>query len=230
MYSLAVSLYELLTGTRPFTADTMEDLMNRILRQDPAPPSSVNADLPKDIDRIILQALGKKPEHRYPTWAEFALDLSKVVRLVLPPEAISDSEKYVALKRVGMLTSLADSELWELARAGAWKRVPRAQPIVKENDTGQSFFFLAQGQVKVIRQGRLLNTIDQGECFGEMAYIRGGELPRHATVESLTDIVLAEFEPAALAQMSVGAQLALTRALVRNVVDRLELANSRVAR
>ena len=36
--------------------------------------------------------------------------------------------------------------------------------------------------------------------------------------------------PAALARMSLGAQLALTRALVRNVVDRLELANSRVAR
>jgi serine/threonine-protein kinase len=108
--------------------------------------------------------------------------------------------------------------------------VTRAQPIVKENDAGQSFFFLAQGQVKVIRQGRLLNTIGEGECFGEMAYIRGGDLPRHATVESLTDIVLAEFEPAALSQMSLGAQLALTRALVRNVVDRLELANSRVAR
>lgn len=36
--------------------------------------------------------------------------------------------------------------------------------------------------------------------------------------------------PAALARMSLGAQLALTRALVRNVADRLELANSRVAR
>ncbi len=102
-------------------------------------------------------------------------------------------------------------------------------PLVKENEAGQSFFFLAQGQVKVIRQGRLLNTIDEGEFFGEMAYIRG-ELPRHATVESLTDIMLAEFVPDALAKMSLGAQLALTRALVRNVVDRLELANSRLAR
>ena len=63
-----------------------------------------------------------------------------------------------------------------------------------------------------------------------MAYIRGGELPRHATVESLTEIMLAEFAPEALAKMSLGAQLALTRALVRNVVDRLELANSRLAR
>ena len=230
MYSLGVSLYELLTGSRPFNGKSMEELLGHILRDDPAPPSSVRADLPKDIDRIILVALGKKPEHRYPTWAEFALDLSKVVRLVLPPEEISDSEKYVALKRVPMLNALADSELWELARAGQWTRVKRATPIVKENEPGVSFFFLAQGQVKVIRQGRLLNTIDQGECFGEMAYIRGGELPRHATVEALTDIVLAEFLPEALSRMSLGAQLALTRALVRNVVDRLELANSRVAR
>lgn len=230
MYSLGVSLYELLTGTRPFTADSMDALMEKILRQDPAPPSSLNADLPRDIDRIILRALGKKPEHRYPSWAEFALDLSKVVRLVLPLEEISDSEKYVALKQVEMLSALADSELWELARAGMWGRVKRTVPIVIENEPGTSFFFLAQGQVKVIRQGRLLNTIDQGECFGEMAYIRGGDPPRHATVEALTDVVLAEFDPAALARMSLGAQLALTRALVRNVVDRLELANSRLAR
>jgi eukaryotic-like serine/threonine-protein kinase len=230
MYSLGVSLFELLTGSRPFSGNSMEDLLNRILRDVPPAPSSVRADLPRDIDRIILQALGKKPEHRFPTWAEFALELSKVVRLVLPPEEISDSEKYVALKRVGMLSGLADSELWELARAGDWLRVARATPIVTENEPGQSFFFLAQGQVKVIRQGRLLNTIDQGECFGEMAYIRGGDLPRHATVEAMTDIMLAEFVPEALSKMSLGAQLALTRALVRNVVDRLELANSRVAR
>jgi len=63
-----------------------------------------------------------------------------------------------------------------------------------------------------------------------MAYIRGGELPRHATVESMTSLLLAEFEPGALAQMSVGAQLQLTRTLVRNLVDRLELANSRIGR
>ena len=230
MYSLGVSLYELLTGSRPFTGSTMDELLNRILRDEPAPPSSIRADLPRDLDRIILQALGKKPEHRYDSWAAFAMDLSNIVRLVLPADVISDSEKYVALKRVSMLNALADSELWELARAGAWSRVKRATPLVKENEDGQSFFFLAQGQVKVIRQGRLLNTIDEGECFGEMAYIRGGELPRHATVESLTDIMLAEFVPDALARMSLGAQLALTRALVRNVVDRLELANSRLAR
>jgi CRP-like cAMP-binding protein len=101
---------------------------------------------------------------------------------------------------------------------------------VKENDPGASFFFLAQGQAKVIRQGRLLNMLNAGECFGEMSYITGGEQPRHASIEAMSDLLLAEFVPEALDAMSLGAQLQLTRALVRNVSDRLALANTRIAR
>jgi hypothetical protein len=45
----------------------------------------------------------------------------------------------------------------------------------------------------------------------------------------MTRLLLAEFDPDALARMSVGAQLQLTRALVRNLVDRLVLANTRIS-
>jgi len=72
--------------------------------------------------------------------------------------------------------------------------------------------------------------INAGEFFGEMAWIRGGEEPRHATVDSATELLLAKFRPDALEKMSVGAQLQLTRALVRNLVDRLVLANTRILR
>ena len=230
MYCLGVVLYELLTGRRPFEAESLEALVQKILHQQAAPPSSVRASLPQEIDRVVLRALAKKPEFRYATWADFALALSDVGKLVLPPEAIMDSEKYVGLKRVEMLTNLSDAELWELTSAGRWTRIAAKQAIIRENEPGKSFFFLAQGQVKVTLDGHLLNTIGEGESFGEMAYIRGGEMPRHATVESMTPILLAEFEPEALARMSVGAQLHLTRALVRNLVDRLDLANSRLTK
>ena len=230
MYCLGVALYELLTGQRPFMADSLQMLVQKILNQQPAPPSSLRAELPKEIDRVVLRALGKKPEFRYATWDEFALELSNVGKLVLPADAIMDSEKYVALKNVDMLANLSDAELWELTHAGRWTRVAAKQAIVREKEPGKSFFFLAQGQVKVTLAGHLLNTISEGESFGEMAYIRGGEMPRHATVESMTAILLAEFEPDALDRMSLGAQLQLTRALVRNLVDRLELANARFAK
>ena len=230
MYSLGVVLYELLTGKRPFLADNIEGLMETIIKGDAAPPSSVRADLPKSLDAVVLRAMKRDPVQRYETWAEFALELSKAGHEVLPPEAIPDSDKYVALKGVPMLSLLADSELWELARAGRWTRHPKATPVVKENEPGASFFFLAAGQAKVIRQGRLLNMLNAGECFGEMAYISGGEQPRHASVEAMTDLLLAEFAPEQLDAMSLGAQLQLTRALVRNVSDRLALANTRIAR
>ena len=230
MYCLGVVMYELLTGQRPFTADSLEMLVEKILHQDPAPPSSLRPGLPHEIDRVVLRAMGKKPQFRYETWDDFAFALSDVGKLVLPADAIMDSEKFVALKRVDMLANLSDAELWELTHAGRWTRVAAKQAIIRENEPGKSFFFLAQGQVKVTLEGHLLNTIGEGESFGEMAYIRGGEMPRHATVESMTAILLAEFAPEALARMSLGGQLQLTRALVRNLVDRLELANARLAK
>ncbi len=230
MYALGAVLYELLTGRRPLRAEHLDSLLKKISALEPLPPSEMRVDLPKGLDAVILRALRKEPANRYATWSEFALELSKAVRLVLPANAIPDTEKYVTLKRVEMLSNLADAEVWELVNAGIWSRVDQGRTIVRENDRGQSFFFLAEGEVKVTKGGRLLNVVSHGECFGEMAYIWGGELPRHATVEAMNHLLLAEFEQAALQQMSGGAQLHLTRALVRNLVDRLVLANTRILR
>ena len=227
MYSLGVVLFELLTGDRPFAGKDIETLMKRIISEDAPQPSAKRADLPKALDGVVLRALKKDPAQRYATWAEFAGELSKAGQMVMPAGAIPDSEKYVMLKSVPMLSLLADSELWELARAGRWTRVVKGKQVVKEKDRGVSFFFLAKGDAKVTRGGKLLNMVSGTEFFGEMAYIAGGEA-RHATVEAHTDVLLAEFEPPALDKMSLGAQLQLTRALVRNVADRLALANTRL--
>jgi serine/threonine protein kinase len=229
MYSLGVVLYELLTGKRPFVADNLDGLVKKILMENPAPPSSLRKDLPKDIDLAMLKLLGKRPEHRFATWNELAFELSRLGALVLPPDAIPDSEKFVALKRVKMLSGLSDAELWEIARAGKWSRVARAQNIVREGADGKSFFFAAKGEVKIVRQNRLLNMVSAGEFFGEMSYIWGEEQPRHATADAMTDLLLCEFEPAAVSEMSLASQLQLVKALTRNVIDRLALANQRLA-
>jgi len=231
MYSLGVVLYELLTGRKPFIAENLSALIDKIIKLPPLAPSEARPELPKELDRLVLRALAKSPAQRYPTWREFALALSKVGQAVLPrgSSIIADSEKYVVLKSVPMLALLSDAEIWELARAGRWVRVDKARAIVREKERGTSFFFLARGEAKVTLGGRLLNMVGAGEFFGEMAYIAGGEA-RHATVESHTEALLAEFQPGALDKMSLGAQLQLTRALVRNVSERLALANTRIAR
>jgi hypothetical protein len=62
-----------------------------------------------------------------------------------------------------------------------------------------------------------------------MAYVLGGELPRHATVQSMTEVLTVEFDTAALAGMSESCQLEFAHGLLRTLVGRLSLADARIA-
>jgi serine/threonine protein kinase len=229
MFSVGIVLYELLTGQRPFKAQTLQEMLEKVVEADPPPPSRARPALSSQLDRIILTALNKAPAARFSTWAEFALELAKVGGLGFHQQTIRDSESYEALRRVEMLQKLDDGQIWELVHAGRWMRLPAHSLIIREDEPGESLFFLAKGQAKASRQGRTLNLIGAGECFGEMAYIRGGKIPRQATVETLTETVCAELDSAALEKLSLNCQFHFMRALVRTLVERLEFANVRVA-
>jgi len=228
MYSLGVVLYQLLTGHRPFVADGIDDLVQKILNEEPAPPSSVRPDLSPIVDRVVMRALKKKPAERYKTWAEFAFELSEVSRHVLSPDAVPEADKLNTLKRVAALETLSDAELWEVARAGRWSRLKADDVVIYEDFPGSHFYFLATGSAKVIRRERLLNLINAGEFFGEMAYILGGQQRRQATVVATKDSLVCEFAPDALGRMTLAAQFQLMRALARNLAERLTLANTRL--
>lgn len=230
MFSLGVVLYELFTGRRPFTAATLDALFARILEQDPVPPSALRAELDGEIDRIVLRMLSKAPSQRYADWAELALDIARIGRLSVYDREVPDSDKFTALRNVPMLQSLGEAEIWELVHAGRWSRVPPQTTIVAEGAEGRSLFFLAAGNAKVTRKGRLLGVLSAREYFGEMAYVRRGGMPRQATVESISDAVIAEFEPEMLLKTTLRCQLQLAEALLHSLVDRLGIANERLAR
>jgi len=228
MFTLGVVLYQLFTGQRPFAAATLEGLFDKILTETPAAPSSLRPEFSPEIDGIILRMMGKQPEERYPSWAELALDIAKVGHLSVYQSAIADSEKFLALKQVRILSQLDDSELWELAHRGKWSRVPPRAVLMREGDPGNSLFFLGSGHAKVTRQGRLLNVLDAGECVGELAYIKDGGIVRQATVETMADVLLVEFEPEMLVKASLKCRYQLSLALMHSLVDRLSLADERL--
>ena len=90
IFSTAVVLYELLTGTVPFTGDNQFIVIHQIVNIEPAPPSSLNPEVPVALDEVIARAMAKKPDERYATAREFALALRAVAQQM---NATSDAQE-----------------------------------------------------------------------------------------------------------------------------------------
>ncbi len=71
LYSFGVTLYEMLTGRKPFQADTSYSVLNAQLNQAPTPPFEVNPAISPELNNVILRAMSKLPEQRFQTADQF---------------------------------------------------------------------------------------------------------------------------------------------------------------
>jgi serine/threonine protein kinase len=77
VYALGAILYEALTGSPPFQAYSLLDLLYQVVHQPPLPPSRLRPDVPPDLERICLRCLEKDPAQRYASAADLAEDLHR---------------------------------------------------------------------------------------------------------------------------------------------------------
>jgi eukaryotic-like serine/threonine-protein kinase len=84
LYSVGLSLYEILTGRLPFRGDTRYSLMTAQLQDAPEPPIAMRPDLPKALNDIILMVLAKDPANRFQSATAFRNALKSAV-----PQAIA---------------------------------------------------------------------------------------------------------------------------------------------
>ena len=79
LYSLGISLYEIVTGVKPFQAESQYSLMQAHLEESPRPPLELDASLPPGLNDIILMAIEKDRAKRFQTAAAFQRALEAVV-------------------------------------------------------------------------------------------------------------------------------------------------------
>lgn len=82
LYSLGITIFEMLTGTVPFDGDSTVAVAVQHIQDEIPAPSTVTDDIPLSIDRIVLKLTQKKPDRRYQTATELITDLKK--SLVMP--------------------------------------------------------------------------------------------------------------------------------------------------
>ena len=148
VYSLGVILYELLTGTRPFSADSRStgEILKEIATTDPTPPSMASPSgqgnsqaIGRDLDCIVLHAMHRDPMRRYPSAGALNTDVSNYLQ-DLPVEArhaglLYKSEKFVLRNRPA--TVLGALTLVLLALAG-WQWEVQAKRKDFSNKIDQS--------------------------------------------------------------------------------------------
>jgi serine/threonine protein kinase len=70
IFSFGSVLYEMLTGTQPFTGDSRLSVLARIVGEDPTPPTRLGAAIPAELEKIVLRCLRKDPARRFQTMAD----------------------------------------------------------------------------------------------------------------------------------------------------------------
>jgi len=232
IYSLGVVMYQLFTGQLPFPADSSFHVIHQILNSTPLPPSALRSEVPPTLDAVVARAMAREIDARYASWAAFARDLAQVFAdrsRPMPAREFPASAQFDTLRALTFFAAFADAELWEVLRFSRWHTVAPGETIMRDGDAGDSFCILAEGELKVTKNGRLLNLLTAGDCFGEMAVVGGKATRRGADVVALTDARLLSVRGAALQHSSAACRMHFYESFMGILGDRLRLANDRLS-
>ncbi|AOW15160.1 serine/threonine protein kinase [Hydrogenophaga crassostreae] len=121
LYSLGVTLYQLLTGTLPFRGDSLSALMYDIANSPPLNPLLARPDMPQAMADILERTLSKAPEDRYATGEALATELHRVAS---------------ALPEGGDMTGVQQSSAGDDPYEATLVRSPRTSEVNSTNNTG----------------------------------------------------------------------------------------------
>ncbi|MCK6407625.1 protein kinase [Thauera sp.] len=232
IYSLGVVMFQLLTGHLPFEQENSYSLLYSITHDTPPPPSELRPDVPEALDAIVRRATEGDIEHRYQSWSEFSHDLALAFRnrsLAVSVERIGDTGKFQALRAMRFFRRFADAELWEVIGLSRFERASTGTVIIKEGERGDAICFVLEGEVRVSKHGRLLEVLNPGDCFGEIAVFSTVAGVRSASVEAAADTALVSIRARALERASEILRMHFYQAFLEVLATRLSQASARIA-
>ncbi|HEY3019953.1 MAG TPA: Stk1 family PASTA domain-containing Ser/Thr kinase [Solirubrobacteraceae bacterium] len=138
LYSVGVVLYEMLTGRVPFTGDSAVSIALKQVAEAPAPPRTLNPDVPPELEAVVLRALEKQAERRFQDADEFITALDRV-RGHLAAGGAPTGEPTTAFAAIGTaptaLAAPAAAEAYALgASTGAYPATPPPAHAVRERE------------------------------------------------------------------------------------------------
>ncbi len=163
VYSLAVTLFELLTLELPYAGETQQLYLNAVLTSEAKRPRKLNERVGRDLEIVLRKALEKSPKDRYATAAAFADDLENVLALrpitATPPSLASSLVKWtrrqpyvaglaavlvIGVPAVTILTVRSVRQQWSLQRIENERRLLEARRLLKDSRAKEAAAILTE--------------------------------------------------------------------------------------
>ncbi len=141
---------------------------------------------------------------------------------------LTDEEKFQALRKLKFFQEFSDAEVREVLKIGVWGSYPAGQTLIQEGDESVSFSVLVTGEAQVMRGGREIAALSEGEPIGEMGYLLGER--RSASVVAAREVTLLQINPPLREWASLPLQMCLNRVFQRILGERLASTTKMFAR
>jgi serine/threonine protein kinase len=228
IFSLGVVLYELLSGTNPFTAKSMVDVARRVTREAHAPLKDLREGIPQGLIHIVERTLKKHPAGRYRVAMELAADLNLIYEeLKLSEQDLSAKDKLEQLKELSFFREFEDSDVMEVSASGLWKHYEVGEKIIVEGTRDDTFFIIIDGRASVRRANKEVSVLGPGASFGEIGFVLDKE--RTATIVAKDPSTVLEVNANHVERASVSCQLKFQKAFLRSMAGRMAALMNQVA-
>ncbi|MCL5744276.1 MAG: tetratricopeptide repeat-containing serine/threonine-protein kinase, partial [Acidobacteria bacterium] len=222
VFSLGVVLYEMATGRRPFGGETAGDIKNAILSEPAVRPSALNGCFPAGLDRLILKAMEKERESRYPSVLRLCADLDAWQSEEAMAASRRTRRRFIAVAGIGA-AGLAGGGYLARNRLFAPPRLIRIAVLPLTNMNGDpKQGFLANGMT-----GEMISNLDR-LYPGRLGVIAQNSVNRYKAGGTAVDAIGRELKVDYVVQGGVqreGNRARITVRLIR-VLDRTPLWNS----
>ncbi len=210
VYSLGLTLYEMLTLEPAFTTSERVELINKILHVEPARPRTLDPQIPRDLETIVLKAIAKNPSHRFSNATELSQELGRFIDgRPIHSRRVSAQERLWRWSRrnpaVAMLVLLAATLTTLLAigsTVAAWQfREQRDAVRIEESKTrselGRSLLLQARTARYSSQPGRRSDALETLRKAARIAHEVGAPADHFANLrdEAIAAMALADDRP-----------------------------------
>ena len=220
IFSLGVVMYEMLTGHHPFRADSFQRVITNVTTREPPPLSEFRDDTPAQLQQVMDKMLKKESIERY----QMGLDLAAHLAQIFKGLGETDKEdllrkQFEKVKKLDFFKYFTDVDIWDLLRSCDWHIFKKDEYIIREGEDDNSFYILLSGIVSVEKNGKSVDYLQEGNCFGEMGYLTREK--RTANVRANTDVSLIKVNQTTLERANEGTQLRFLKVFVKTLSSRL---------